>query len=217
MDTLLAPADWRTLLAAHPGLADLPASLRRKAVRRAFAANATLWRTGDRPRTMAFVVAGEVRLVRRSRNGAEIVLQRASGGFVAEASLESPRYHCDIVAASEGALLAFPMAAFRACLEGDARFQRAWTTRLVRELRKLRAQCERLSLRGAAERIEHYVEAEGTDGVLRLRQPRKAWAAELGLSHEALYRALASLERRGDLAIHEEPGAVRIALRARRN
>jgi hypothetical protein len=69
--------------------------------------------------------------------------------------------------------------------------------RLTREVRKLRAQCERLSLRSAAERVEHYIEAEGRNGRLELRQTRKSWAAELGLTHEALYRALAVLARSG--------------------
>jgi CRP/FNR family transcriptional regulator, dissimilatory nitrate respiration regulator len=33
------------------------------------------------------VISGEVRLIRRDRNGSEIVLQRSRGGFFAEASL----------------------------------------------------------------------------------------------------------------------------------
>ena len=45
--------------------------------------------------------------------------------------------------------------------------------RLATEVRKLRAQCERLSLHGAAERIAHYIEAEGRDGRLELRQTRR--------------------------------------------
>ena len=72
--------------------------------------------------------------------------------------------------------------------------------RLAAEVRKLRAQCERLSLRSAADRIAHYIEAEGRDGRLELRQTKKAWAAELGLTHEALYRALTGLQRAGRIA-----------------
>jgi len=39
----------------------------------------------------------------------------------------------------------------------------------------------------AVDRISHYIEAEG---VLNLTQTKKAWAAELGVTHEALYRSL---------------------------
>jgi CRP/FNR family transcriptional regulator, dissimilatory nitrate respiration regulator len=141
------------------------------------------------------VLEGEVRLVRHSRSGADIVLQRAYGGFVAEASLESPRYHCDAFAALDSRLLGFPIAAFRQALRHDADLRTFWMGRLAREVRLLRSQCERLALRSAAERIEHYIEAEGDNGRLELARSRKAWAAELGLTHEALYRALAGLRR----------------------
>lgn len=72
---------------------------------------------------------------------------------------------------------------------------------LAGEVRRLRAQCERLSLKGASARVLHCIETEGNRGRLHLTQSRKAWAAELGLSHEALYRALAKLAAEGVLAV----------------
>ena len=185
-------------------LAALPAELRRRASDFAAAAGETLFRYGERPRRMLWVMQGEVRLVRRSRDGAEIVLQRANSGFVAEASLESARYHCDAVAARESRLLGLPIAPFREALRRDEAFRAFWMSRLAREVRSLRARCERLSLRSAADRIAHYLEAEGRNGRLELSGTRKAWAAELGLTHEALYRALASLRRSGRIAaVHD--------------
>jgi CRP-like cAMP-binding protein len=148
---------------------------------------------------MLWVIRGDVRLVRRARNGAELVLQRAPSGFVAEASLDSSEYHCDAVAGAESALLSFPMEPFRAALREDDAFRGFWMRRLAKEVRTLRMQCERLALRSAAERIEHYIECEGNNGRLELRPTRKAWASELGLSHEALYRALGELQRSGRL------------------
>jgi CRP-like cAMP-binding protein len=105
------------------------------------------------------------------------------------------------VAAADGRLLAFPVRAFREALEGDAAFRDAWMAQLAREVRKLRARCERLSLHGAEARILHAIESEGTAGTLVLAQSRKAWAAELGLTHEALYRTLARLQAAGTLAV----------------
>lgn len=193
--------DWQALAETHPELAHVPPALRAAARLQALAAGATLFRQGDRPKAMYCVLDGEVRLLRRSRDGAEVVLQRSRGGFFAEASLESKAYHCDAEATAAGRVLAFPMKAFRAALEGDTAFRSAWMALLAREVRSLRARCERLSLKGAEARILHAVESEGTGGTLVLAQSRKAWAAELGLTHEALYRALARLQADGTLAV----------------
>jgi len=191
--------DWPALAAVHPDLAHIPPALREAARLAECAAGATLFRQGGRPKAMYFVLDGEVRLLRRSRNGTEVVLQRSRGGFFAEASMESKAYHCDAVAAAASRLLAFPISPFREALGRDAAFGNAWMALLAREVRRLRARCERLCLNGAEARILHAIESEGTAGTLALAQPRKAWAAELGLTHEALYRALARLQASGAL------------------
>lgn len=206
-----APAqDWRTLARRSPVLAALPQAARIAARQRDLAPGRTLFRRGDRPRAMYFVLRGEVRLVRRSVAGREIVLQRARNGPLAEASLDQPSYHCDAVGEAASALLAVPIAAFRDAL-ADAGFRGAWTSHLARELRRTRAQCERLGLRRAQDRILHYLESEGDDGRLQLTQTKKAWAVELGLTHEALYRALRTLARSGLVTV----GKNRIALAAK--
>lgn len=193
---------------ARSELAAFPVPLRNAAREIRARAEETLFRLGSRPRAMLYVLEGEVRLVRRTAGGADVVLQRATSGFVAEASLESPRYHCDIEAVTESRLLEFPRELFRDALGRDALFRDFWMRRLAAEVRKLRAQCERLSLRSAADRIAHYIEAEGRDGRIELRQTRKAWAAELGLTHEALYRALAGLQRQGRVVAVKDDGVL---------
>jgi CRP/FNR family transcriptional regulator, dissimilatory nitrate respiration regulator len=144
------------------------------------------------------VRAGEVRLVRASSAGGEIILQRTRRGFLAEASLDQPAYHCDAVAGTASSLLAIQRRAFRDALAADA-FRNAWMAHLARELRQARAHAERLSLKTARQRIVHFIETEGEGGVVDLNQSRKDWAAELGLTHEALYRALAQMKTRGEL------------------
>jgi CRP-like cAMP-binding protein len=195
-----ALVDWRDLAAASPLLAALPRIARAKARRIALPRAAVLFRTGDRPAAMHFVRSGEIRLVRYSRAGGEIVLQRARRGFVAEASLEQGAYHCDAVATAPSELLAIPVADFERALAAAA-FRKAWMRHLARELRRARAQIERLSLKTARERIVHFIETEGSAGAAVLTQSRKDWAAEIGLTHEALYRALAQMKREGLLAI----------------
>lgn len=149
---------------------------------------------------MFFVVSGEVRLLRRSKAGGEVVLQRTRRGFLAEASLDQSDYHCDAVAAEPTRLLAIRRSAFTDALAVQV-FRDRWIAHLARELRKVRAHTERLSLKTARERIVHFIETEGDGGVVDLTQSKKDWASELGLTHEALYRTLAQMEKRGELEV----------------
>jgi CRP-like cAMP-binding protein len=196
--------------------AAMPAALREGAKHLSVEPGETVFRAGTRPRKIFWVLDGEVRLVRRSRNGAEIVLQRASSGFIAEASLESPQYHCDAIAAAKSQLVGFPIERFRQALADDDKFRAFWMRRLAREVHALRSQSERLALRSAAERIEHFIEAEGSDGRLELSRSRKAWAAELGLTHEALYRTLAEMQHRGTLMASEKDGKLVLTMKRAR-
>lgn len=185
--------DWKTIEAEQPALITIPTALREAARLRPFTKGQTLFQQGERPAGMLFILTGEIRLLRRTPTGAEIILQRACSGFIAEASLDAGAYHCDVSAASDGQLLLFPRTVFKTALESDNAFNRTWIGLLAAEVRRLRARSERLTLNSAAERILHYLEAEGTDGMVILTQTRKAWAAELGLSHEVLYRTLRTL------------------------
>lgn len=186
---------------SEPWLASVPDMLQELAEQREVKAGATLFRRGETPRSIFYVFAGEIRLLRRERDGMEIILQRSRSGFVAEASVESAHYHCSAEAVEASQVLCFPIQAFRAALDEDRVFRREWMVLLAREVRKLRAQCERLCLNTAADRIIHYIESEGMDGSVELDQTRKAWAAGLGLTHETVYRTLRRLKQQGLLKI----------------
>jgi CRP-like cAMP-binding protein len=162
---------------------------------------ARLFNRGDKPRAMYYVMSGEVHLARQSLAGSELVLQRAHEGFLAEASLDQAAYHCDAVAVVPSRILMLACEAFRQALS-DERFRGVWVAHLARELRRARAQCERLSLRTAGERIIHYIETEGDSGSITLGRSKKEWAAELGLTHEALYRALGRMRRSGQITVN---------------
>ena len=159
-----------------------------------------LFRLGERPALLYYVLEGEIALLRHSARGQAIVLQRARRGLLAEASVESRRYHCDGVARAASRVCTLPLGALRRALAEDAAFAAAWARLLAGEIRRLRARAERLQLRGAEARIVHFVESEGVDGAVELDQPIKSWALELGITHEALYRALARMTRAGRLA-----------------
>lgn len=179
----------------------IPSGLRTLSRRIDLKAGETLFRAGARVQSIYLMLEGEVRLVRIGRSGVDVTLQRARDGFVAEASLDSSSYHCDAVSTIPSVLLAFPVGAFRSALVQDSGFGRLWQSLLARQVRQLRAQCERLVLKSAEERIVHYLESEGVDGVVVLPMTKMAWASDLGLTHEALYRALKRMRDGGFLAV----------------
>lgn len=179
----------------------MPLALREVAEWKKFNKDALLFNIGDRPRSIFYISHGEARLRRYSPEGMEMVMQRARNAFLAEASLESPVYHCDGVATESMLALAFPITAFRKALAECPRFRESWVSHLLREVRRARAQVERQGLRNAGARVLHFLETECAGGRLTLSQTKKAWAAELGLTHEALYRALAQLAQNGSIRV----------------
>ncbi|WP_284179778.1 Crp/Fnr family transcriptional regulator [Rhabdaerophilum sp. SD176] len=169
-------------------------------IERIFAKGERLFSRGDAPRFMFWVQSGEARLVRTSSMGSEIVYQRTRSGFLAEASHDQKAYHCDGVAAMTTRVQAVPIGLFRTAITRPE-VQTVWIRHLGRELRRVRAHAERLSLRSAEDRIIHFIETEGIHGELILSQSKKSWASEMGLSHEALYRVLRSMADRGKLTV----------------
>lgn len=159
-----------------------------------------LFRQGQSPRLMYFVRHGEVALERAGERGEAVVLQCVAHGFVAEASLQAASYHCDARVTRAGEAAALPLERVRATLAQDAAFALRWIAMLGGEVRQLRARCERLSLRGVETRLIHYMKSEGVDGCVHIASGLKSLAVELAVTHEALYRTLARLERTGMVA-----------------
>jgi CRP-like cAMP-binding protein len=158
-----------------------------------------LFPQGNKPEHMFYVESGEVVLQRLGSQGEALVLQRARQCFVAEASLQSSAYHCEAIVTLSAELIAIPIASLRQTLLADPQFAMRWMGMLNRELKRLRAQCERLSLKGVRARLLHLVESEGLCGRLALGTGLKSIALELGVTHEALYRTVAEMEKRGML------------------
>lgn len=124
-------------------------------------------------------------------------MQGARQCFIAEASLQSSSYHCEAVVTVSGDLIAIPIESVRQALLADPAFAMRWVGMLNKELKRLRAQCERLSLKGVSDRLLHLIESEGQCGKLPLGAGLKSIALELGVSHEALYRTVAEMEKKG--------------------
>jgi CRP-like cAMP-binding protein len=158
-----------------------------------------LFRRGDPASAVFCVLSGEVRLVRTTAEGGEIVQHRARAGeFFGEAALAGAHFHCDAVCSAAGRVAVFDAPKLRSCLLGDPALALLWIGMLSRHLRAARMRIERLGLKGARRRILHWLATEtGDTGAAGIQRPVKAWAAELGLAHETLYRELARLQAEG--------------------
>lgn len=180
----------------------LPAAVRVAASDRKLKAGETLFRLGEKTAGLFEVLAGRVRLARVDRSGHEIVLYVAGPGeTIAEASLFSPHYHCDAVASTNATVRVYPKREVLIALERDPKSAKAFSATLARQVMGLRTRIEQRNIRSARERVWNYLALNvGADGrTVELRQTLKDIAAEIGLTHEALYRAVAALEREGTL------------------
>jgi CRP/FNR family transcriptional regulator, dissimilatory nitrate respiration regulator len=182
-----------------PLLVLLPPSLQMQCTSLQYAKNERLFDQGQRPERMFYVCNGEAVLQRVGLHGASLVLQRVRQGFISEASLQSDSYHCESVMTASGDLVCIPISAIKQELFTNPEFAMRWVAMLNKELKRLRAQCERLSLKSVKDRLLHLIETEGDNGKLALGSGLKSIAAELSVSHEALYRTVAELEKSGTL------------------
>jgi CRP-like cAMP-binding protein len=193
----------------------LPEALQRAGSKRALKAGDTLFRAGTRTAGLYQVVSGRVRLARVNRRGREAVLYVATAGeILAEASLFSSSYHCDAIATTNAVVRLFPKAAVLAAFERDPSAALAFMTMLARQVMTLRMRLEQRNIRSARDRLRHYLSMNvGADGrTVSLTGTLKDLAGELGLTHEALYRALAEMAKGGE--IKRGKGAIRLTARS---
>ncbi len=177
----------------------LPADLQQQCVSQKCSKGERLFAQGQQPERMFFIGGGEAVLQRMGEHGTQLVLQRVRQGFISEASLQSSLYHCESIVTVAGDLVSIPISSIKQELLSNPDFAMRWVAMLNKELKRLRAQCERLSLKSVKDRLLHLIETEGEDGKLALGTGLKSIAAELSVSHEALYRTVAELEKQGVL------------------
>ncbi len=180
----------------------LSAAVRASAVDRRLAAGQTLFHSGDKTVGLYEVLMGKVRLVRVDRSGREAVLQAASvGDTLAEASLFSSTYHCEAIATTETVVRLYPKAILLAELARDPKLARTFAAMLAQQVMTLRTRLERHNIHSARDRVRHFLTVNmSTDGrTVALPGTLKELAADLGLTHEALYRTLARMTADGEI------------------
>lgn len=180
----------------------LPAAVRSAATDRKLKSGETLFHLGDKTTGFYEIIAGRVRMARFDRSGREVILFIAGPGeTIAEASLFSPAYHCDAVASTDAVVRLYPKTAMLAAFDRDAKSAQAFTATLAHQVMNLRTRIAQRNIRSARERVRHFLSlnADADGRSVKLPGTLKDLAAELGLTHEALYRTLAALERAGEI------------------
>lgn len=169
---------------------------------RRVAAEAALFRQGDRTFGLFRLVSGRIRLVRVTPGGMQVPLHTVRPGeLFAEASIFSSRYRCDAIATSACEVLVYPKVELIRRLKEDPEKLWAFAAGLAHRVHELRSRLEMRQIRSAPERVLQSLRLRcGPNGAWRMDGTLKQFAEEIGLTHEALYRTLAGLERNGRIA-----------------
>jgi len=164
----------------------------------AFDADTILFHRGDPARHMFGVLGGQASLRRTTIEGAEIIVHRAHRDeLFAEAALFSPTYHCDGIVTAGTRIAWLDKMVVLQQIQEDGPFAAAFCQRLAGQVQRLRSNIELRAMRSAEDRIMAALSLRLGEGETRctLAGTWKSFAAEIGLSHEALYRALKRLEQ----------------------
>jgi CRP-like cAMP-binding protein len=168
---------------------------------RTLAAGELLFRQGERTFGVFRLVRGGVRLQRFTPAGAVVPMHTVRAGEpFAEAALFADQYHCQAEALRASEVLVYERGALLESLRARPEAMGDLARDLAQRVQQLRQAIELRQPRSAAERVLQYLRlhADGA-GTWRTAGSLKEWAEDIGLTHEALYRTLARLERDGRL------------------
>jgi len=168
--------------------------------RRSLARNEVLFRQGDKVKAIYFIESGDLRIERRTFDGRTLILGTTpANNFFVEAALFADIFHCDAVATEASRVRIYPKTAVLDALRSDPASGMTFLALMARQVIDLRQQMELMKVRSAKERVKLYLDFNtGPDGcTVTLPGQLQDVAGELGLTREAFYRTLASLERAG--------------------
>ena len=193
----------------------LPAGKTNSAIERKLGAGQMLFDQGDAAIGLYEVVSGQVKQVRIDPEGRDVVVGIAGPGeLIAEGSLFSKTHDCAATALTNAIVRLYRKAFLLAELERNPRVALAFMAMLVGQILNLRVRLERRSIHSARDRVRHYLAAHvgGKERTVALPSTLKDLAAELGLTHEALYRTLSDMSAKGEIA--RQNGKIRLVTAA---
>jgi CRP/FNR family transcriptional regulator, dissimilatory nitrate respiration regulator len=181
----------------------LPAKIQSLGIERRLVAGQILFDQGDASVGVYEVVSGKVRQVRVDPEGRDVVVGIAGPGeVIAEASLFSGTHDCAARAVTNAVVRLYRKAPLLAHLERDPQAALSFMATLVEKILNLRIHLERRSIPSARDRVRHYLTTNvgGRERTVALPSSLKDLAAELGLTHETLYRTLSEMRANGEIA-----------------
>jgi CRP-like cAMP-binding protein len=164
---------------------------------RTLAGGEPLFRQGE-PATVVFLIArGRLRMVRHLASGDRITIHTGrTGELFAEGSLFSDVYQCDAIAAAPARVRACGKAEILAAIDSSPSTMLALLAQVTRSLHHARSMRELRNIRSADDRVVRHLHLSASkDGAVVFDRPLLEVAEDLGLTHEAYYRALATLAR----------------------
>jgi CRP/FNR family transcriptional regulator, dissimilatory nitrate respiration regulator len=166
---------------------------------RTLAGGEPLFRQGE-PATAVFLIArGRLRMIRHLASGDRITIHTGrTGELFAEGSLFSDVYQCDAIAAAPTRVRACGKAEMLAAIDSSPSTMLALLEQVTRSLHHARSMRELRNIRSADDRVQQHLHLSASkDGAVVFDRPLLEVAEDLGLTHEAYYRALATLARAG--------------------
>lgn len=187
-----------------PKIANVTPTVRR------LAAGEALFHMGDMVFGIFRLITGQIRLVRVTPEGTEVSMHRPRPGeLFAEASLFSARYHCDAIALADSRVLLYPKAEMVKQLKKNEEEMWEFAGGMAQRLQGLRTQLEIRQIRSAPQRVLQSLQLRcDATGHWTPEGTLMQFAEEIGLTHEALYRALATLKKQG--CIERDNGQIRL-------
>jgi CRP/FNR family transcriptional regulator, dissimilatory nitrate respiration regulator len=186
-----------------PSAAKLLIALEEIAVYRHLSAQQILFHQGEVATALFAVQSGRMKLVRYLENGVEVCLHIARAGeSFAEAALFSETYHCDAIADTPSCISMYPKQSVFQLLKAQPEWALDFTALLAKQTQFLRTRLELHNVHSARDRTLQYLFLlkEPNQEMIELDRPLRQVAREIGLTHEAFYRALAQLETEGYLS-----------------
>lgn len=159
----------------------------------------------DEVLNMYFIKIGRLKLQRETVEGFTVIQHVAfSGEIIAEASLFSESYHCSAIADMSTEVSYLSKIDLLNGLEKNAIATKQLLVLYANQIINLRAINEIKNIRSAKERTLAYLKNEmNENGEVKFSISLKDVAYRIGLSHEAFYRTLSSLEKTKQIARHE--------------
>lgn len=153
-----------------------------------------LFHVGQKSTGFYYLIEGSLSLLRYSSEGEETVLHRVKPGETfAEASLFSKEYHCVAYSTKNSRLLKIERKEIFSLIEEEPEFSILMLARFASQVQNYRQRIELLSINEASKRVYVAIQNNMLTGSII------EFAADINLSHEAVYRALKELVNKNKL------------------